>query len=60
MNPILGEGSTIIPADAASTVVTGMLGVFADNIVPIIALLGLMLGVGLVFRKFGAAKKGKA
>jgi len=49
----------ILPSTTATTITTQFFGVVADNIAPVLALLGIMLGVGFVVRRLGAAKKGR-
>jgi hypothetical protein len=43
----------------ANTVLNGFFSVIGSNIVPILTLMGIMLGVTWVIRKFGAAKKSR-
>lgn len=43
----------------ANTVLNGFFSVVGSNIVPILTLMGIMLGVTWVIRKFGAAKKSR-
>lgn len=43
----------------SSTVLNGFFSVVSSNIVPILTLMGIMLGVTWVIRKFGAAKKSR-
>lgn len=62
MVPILFDQSAVTTLELgldSGTVLNGFFAVVSANIVPILTLMGIMLGVSWVIRKFGAAKKSR-
>lgn len=59
MLPAVMEAGNYSLGLVADSVVSGFFGVITENITQILTLMGIMLGVAWVVRKFGAAKKGR-
>lgn len=57
--PIASAPTTVDLGLDSTTVLNGFFSVIGANIVPILTLMGIMLGVTWVIRKFGAAKKSR-
>lgn len=60
MLTLLTQSYQIFPADSAATIIAGLFSVISANIVPILTLLGIMLGVFFTTKMMNKAKKGKA
>lgn len=49
---------TVLPTDAATTVLTGLFGTLTSNIGPVLALFGVIAGLRFVISRFSAASRG--
>ena len=52
-------GASIFPADAASTITSGITGALTDNLGVVLALMAFTIGLGVVFRLVRKVSKPK-
>lgn len=53
------ETYEVLPSTAGTTIITNLLTVVGDNIAPILAVLGFMVGLFFVLRLFRHSVKGR-
>lgn len=49
---------TIFPADAATTLLTGLFSVISANVGVVISVLGVTMGISFIIARFGRASRG--